>query len=394
MAFSVNTNAGAFVALQSLSSTQNQLTDTQNRVSTGLKVAGVKDDSSTFIIAQNQRSDLAGITAARASLDRATGTLDVAISAGEALSDLSLQAKEIAAAATDNGLDDASRAALNDDFEAVVRQMGSIIDQADFNGVNLIKDTPDSINALAGVGRGSVISRIEVQGTDLTTDSAAATSDTFTFATLAGADGIAVAAERDAVFEALVAAGDDDNVVTGGPGSYAFDFSGLEPVSGTVAGGDAVFEISFGGGSMSFTTAALGAAPTIADFDGGTIAGSLELAADQGGFGASGTGTTTLDAVDLTTAAGRQTAVTVVDNFISDLNSTLGSFGAKGQQIELQSQFASDLADNVEVGIGKLVDADLARESAKLQALQVQQQLGLAAAGIANSAPQAILSLF
>ncbi|PZQ50913.1 MAG: flagellin, partial [Novosphingobium pentaromativorans] len=56
--------------------------------------------------------------------------------------------------------------------------------------------------------------------------------------------------------------------------------------------------------------------------------------------------------------------------------------------------FTSKLSDVVETGIGNLVDADLAKESAKLQALQVQQQLGVQALSIANQAPQTILSLF
>ena len=76
------------------------------------------------------------------------------------------------------------------------------------------------------------------------------------------------------------------------------------------------------------------------------------------------------------------------------LNPALGDLGAQAKQIENHTSFVSKLTDVLEAGIGNLVDADLAKESARLQALQVQQQLGAQALSIANQAPQIILSLF
>ena len=72
----------------------------------------------------------------------------------------------------------------------------------------------------------------------------------------------------------------------------------------------------------------------------------------------------------------------------------LAELGAQSKQIEKHTQFVTKLMDSLEVGVGNLVDADMARESARLQALQVQQQLGAQALSIANQAPQIILSLF
>lgn len=78
----------------------------------------------------------------------------------------------------------------------------------------------------------------------------------------------------------------------------------------------------------------------------------------------------------------------------STLNGQLSTLGAASRKIDAQATFSSKLADVIESGIGNLVDADLAKESAKLQALQVKQQLGLQALSIANQAPQSIVSLF
>lgn len=87
-------------------------------------------------------------------------------------------------------------------------------------------------------------------------------------------------------------------------------------------------------------------------------------------------------------------AVTEINTAIDTVNQALSSFGAASRRLEIQSDFSQLLSDSIEVGIGNLVDADLAEASADLQALQVQQQLGLQALSIANQAPSAVLSLF
>jgi flagellin len=79
---------------------------------------------------------------------------------------------------------------------------------------------------------------------------------------------------------------------------------------------------------------------------------------------------------------------------ISLTNQALGNLGSQARQLDGHSRFVSKLTDVLTTGVGNLVDADLAKESARLQALQVQQQLGAQALSIANSAPQIILSLF
>ena len=83
-----------------------------------------------------------------------------------------------------------------------------------------------------------------------------------------------------------------------------------------------------------------------------------------------------------------------LDTSISRVNQALGNLGSQSKQIEAHLRFISKLTDVLETGVGNLVDADLAKESARLQALQVQQQLGAQALSIANQAPQIVLSLF
>ena len=275
MTNSVHTNNSAAVALQNLTRTNERLGDVQGRISTGLKVQGAKDNAAIWAIAQGQRADVGALTAVKQSLDRATSIADVALSAGESISDLLNQLKEKVVAAKDGSLKTQSRQLLDNDFKALLRALSSQVNNAAFDGGNLLN--------------GSLTSGIQFL----------ANADASSFVTLTAKN------------------------------------------------------LSLGG----------------------TI---IELALSD----------------SLLTLTGATQALTRLDDSITQLNAALGSIGAQAKQIEAHNGFVSKLMDTLESGIGNLVDADLAKESARLQALQVQQQLGAQSLSIANQAPQIILSLF
>jgi len=274
MSFSVNTNASAFIALQNLSVTNKQLGEVQNRINTGLAVASVKDNSAVFAIAQNLRSDLGGLNAVQQSIDRGISTVDVAISAAETISDILIQLKEKAVAAADQGVDAASRSALAEDFNALRDQITTIVNNAQFNGTNLIDGGTGVVKVLLSDG---------------------------------GTQTFSVAQQT----------------------------------------------LALGGANIT-----LGAASTF------------------------------------TTATEAQSVLTTVETSLTNVNKVLTTFGSAARTLETQKNFVSKLSDTIQTGIGNLVDADLARESARLQALQVKQQLGLQALSIANQAPASVLGLF
>ena len=97
---------------------------------------------------------------------------------------------------------------------------------------------------------------------------------------------------------------------------------------------------------------------------------------------------------DLSTITGASAALSAVQSSLTNLNASLARIGASTQQIENHTTFVTRLQDSLTNGVGELVDADLGRESAMLQSLQVKQQLSVQALSIANSSPQTILSLF
>ena len=97
---------------------------------------------------------------------------------------------------------------------------------------------------------------------------------------------------------------------------------------------------------------------------------------------------------DISSQANAQAMIDTITTTQDNLKTSLSTLGAASRKIDAQSTFTSKLSDTIEAGIGNLVDADLAKESARLQALQVKQQLGVQALSIANQAPQTITSLF
>lgn len=288
MTLSINTNAAALNALQSLNRTTDQLGETQLRINTGLDVNSAKDNAAIFAIAQNLRADRQGLEAIKSSLDRATSVLDVSMAAAESIQDLLITMKEKVTQAADEGLPDESREALKEDFDRLRDQIVTMAKNATFNGTNLIDGPPNPPT-------------------------------------------------KPAELVALVSV-------------------------------DATLKIQVPRQNLQLADA--GSTPPATAI--------IQLAQDS-------TFNDAQEAADL---------LAQVETSIKNVSDALTVMGAGYNSMERQNTFVVKLGDTVETGIGNLVDADMARESARLTALQVKQQLGTQALSIANQQPQAILSLF
>ncbi|MFT4075437.1 MAG: flagellin [Asticcacaulis sp.] len=275
MTVSVHTNSSAMIALQNLNATNKNLEDAQQKISTGLEVSSAKDNASVYAIAQGQRADLGGLDAVTDSLNRASSIADVSTAAGESVSDLLNELREKVVGAMDTSIDTTSRNALNSDYKAILGQITHVVENATFNGSNILD--------------GSLSSSIE-----------------------------------------FIANADANSTIT-----------------------------------LSVRTISLG----------GQI---ITISANS----------------DISTASGASAILSQLDTSIDNLNANLGALGSQAKQIEGHLSFVSKLQDSINTGIGNLVDADMAKESSRLQALQVQQQLGTQALSIANQSPQQILQLF
>jgi flagellin len=118
------------------------------------------------------------------------------------------------------------------------------------------------------------------------------------------------------------------------------------------------------------------------------------VTATGGTAGVSAGGLGDLNTIDVTTSAGATSALTTIETLLNTAIDAAAAFGSSQNRITGQSEFVQTLIDSMTTGIGSLTDTDMEAASAKLQALQVQQQLGVQALSIANQAPQTLLSLF
>jgi flagellin len=274
MSFSVNTNTGAQIALQYLNATQGQLDKTQSAINSGLKVASAKDDGAIYAIAQNQRGAVAGFQSVINSLNNGSSAIDVALSAGQSISDLLIQLKQKALEAADPSLDTSSRQALNADFTALRDQISTIVKNAVFNNFNLVDGSTNQVAALASAD---------------------------------GTRRITAAAQN----------------------------------------------LSLSGSIVTLSSTAT-----------------------------------------VSTQAKASALIATIQSSLTNVNSSLAKLSAGAAKFSIQATFTQKLSDTLTAGIGNLVDANMAQESALLQSLQVKQQLGVQALSIANQAPQTILSLF
>ena len=269
---SVLTNPSSFVALRTLNGINRSLDTTQNRVSTGLKVAGALDNASNFAIAQGIRSELSAIDAVTSGLNNAKGIGNVAIAGVTGISNLLSDIRGKLTELANEGITTSQRTILTADFNELLSQAANFIANASFNGVNLIESGAGTVNTLSNLAGGLLT---------LTAQSAVNTQV----------------------------------------------------------------------GSLAAATV-------------GTATNAQSVIANQ------------------------------YSNLESVVNTALGSLGAEVRALNLQTQFLEQIRDATEEGLGNLVDADLARESARLTSLQVQQQLSTQTLGIANQRPQSLLGLF
>jgi flagellin len=210
---SVNTNTGAMIALENLNTTNSQLMNVQNQVNTGLKVATAKDNGAVWAIAQAQRAQVSALDAVKDSLNRGISVTDVAMTAGQTVSDLLTQMQQKVLAASDKSLDNTSRQALNTDFQSLRDQINQVVNNASFNGTNLLAaGAPD----YAAIANAQNTSAVTVLAENLTLGGGVVTinaTDTIGTATLAAAEISTVKNSIDAVSAALAKLGTGSNAL-------------------------------------------------------------------------------------------------------------------------------------------------------------------------------------
>ena len=281
MSNSIITNPEAFVALRILERTNEKLSRTQERLSTGLKVTSATDDASNFAIAQGVRGDVRALSAITQGLNNSKGIGEIALAGVTAISDLLQDIRQKLTELANGGLTTAQRVIVKADFDKLMSQAYGFVSNSNFNGRNLLISDATNVNTISNLN-----------GTNLTLTARSGSNSgvTHLIRSLAGATLGTTGAATDAVNAQSV---------------IAAQYSALE----------------------------------------------------------------------------------------TEINTSLGALGAEIRALKFQTDFLTTVNDSTEIGLGNIVDADLARESAELTALQVRQQLGVQVLGIANQQPQILLNL-
>jgi flagellin len=274
MTISVQNNSAAILALQNLNRANDKLADVQNEISTTLAISQPKDNPAVWATAQGQKVDLDGLAAVTQSLNRASSITDVALSAGQTVVDLLNQIKQDVLSAQDAQIDTVGRQALNTDFQGLLQRITTTLQNASFDGVNLLDGSTGNLSFLA-------------------------TADAAQSMTLSGQN------------------------------------------------------MTLGAGIITLTS------------------------------------TSTISTTQSASALMAQ-----VDASIANVTSALGDIGDQAKLMGAHSLLVQNLSTVLTQGMGDLTNADTEADSARLAALQVQQQLNDQTLSMANAMPNVLLSLF
>ncbi|MCA3418317.1 MAG: flagellin [Roseomonas sp.] len=142
---SINTNAQSLIALQSLNTTNEQLSTTQKRVSTGLRVSDARDDGGAFAVAQSVRSDMAGVVAVNEQLGGVKGILETTFAALSVVSDTMKQLRATLTRLADGAISSEQRTAYAEQYTLLAKQVASFVDDATYNGRTLLSTVSTAI---------------------------------------------------------------------------------------------------------------------------------------------------------------------------------------------------------------------------------------------------------
>ena len=383
---SLLTNESSMIALTTLRQINKDLSMVQQEISTGKSVSNARDNAAIWAVSTVMQSDVDSFGAISDSLNLGASTVGVARSTAEQITEKLTEIKDLIVASQEENVD---REKIQADIDAKRDSIANFVNGAQFNGLNLLQGT-EAANILASLDRAAdgtvTASDIAVDRNDLSITGGTTLAITSTItASVALADGSTTPTTGNVVIGGTgVTAGE---VFTVGNGTDTFYYvaregddeeavaAGLAGVIGDAFGPDVTFNLN--GDTLEFTNT--GAAAV-------TITGAITAASTSG--------LAALSQINVTTDAGATSALNAIEGFIQIGIDAAADFGSSQKRIDDQNEFITNLTDALKVGIGALTDADMEEASARLQSLQVQQQLGVQALSIANQRPQILLGLF
>lgn len=346
---SIRTNFAALTALQTLNNTNHEMLTTQNRISTGFRVASASDNAAYWSMATTMRSDNKALSAVSDALGLGSALLDTTYTAFSKAIDVTTEIKAKLVAAKQPGVDVKK---IQSELDTLQDQLRSISQAASFSGENWLSVDTGSANYKAN----------EIVVASFTRSS----------------NGVSIGTI-------------DINVGT----SFLFN-ANTDGTTGAVNSGTATPDTLGILGSARLNAAdAAAASKTAGKIDAAGTIVIANMTADPTKLTPPGTANAVQE-MDLTNLGNNtiDDLIQATDQAITDMTNAATNIGAAKQRVQMQTDFVKTLMDSISRGVSTLVDADMNEESTRLQALQVQQQLGIQSLSIANSSAQQILSLF
>jgi flagellin len=396
---SILTNTSSMIALESLRKTNLSLAQVQSEISTGKRISNAKDNAAIWAISTVMSTDAESFKTIRNSLDLASSTVGVARSAAEEVTSLLQDMKSLIIAAQEPS----GRSKIQADVNELSAQITGIVNGAQFNGENLLKNG-GAVSVVSSLDRASnqtvtpafiSINRVDLQviGGVMGTTAIASGAGQAT----ASAASIAAAGNQTVTLTAgAVAAGNSFQIVIGGANTIEYIARTNDTMNDVTRNLKSLIDArGITGISVDMTQVAnpltTNSVLTIRNAN----ASAVTLAASSFTGGTPGGGLGALASLDVQTSDATATsALAAIDGLLNTAINAASALGSSQKRIDNQGEFMSKLIDSITAGVGTITDADMEAASARLQALQVQQQLGIQALSIANQSAQSLLTLF
>ncbi len=376
---SINTNVAAMAAVRSLNSIGTEMGRTQQRIESGLRISQANHDPAVFTIAQRMRADLNGLSAVVDSQNFGRAALSVARDAATRISNELGRLKQTITQGQQQGLDAAT---MNNQITSALSNIDAFANSASFNGVNLLNSNTGTLTVLREIGG----STTQVQGSDMRSSAGG-----LNLAGLTVNQGA-----RQIAFDSTLQISDGTGFsVTVGTTTFVFEFNSDNTLAGSAGPNTIVRAVEFTDtqSPLQRLGALLGAMAQDginASFDN---SGNI-VVSNATNVGSGGNGLTAVTGATVSQIGGAQGAIARVDGAITTAGSILARLGSAVVQMEGLRDFSLQMRDSLREGLGALVDADLAEESARLTSQQTRQQLATQSLSIANQQSQSLLALF
>jgi len=381
MPLSINTNIASLTAQRAMLNSNSALETSYERLSTGKRINSASDDAAGLAIGKDLESRVSGLNQAIRNVNDgismvqiAEGALDEVTSILQRMRDLSVQAANGSLSSTERGYLDAEQSKL-------ATTLGSVIDQSQFNGTDLVSDsatTAIAIQSGADASDTTSLSFAAMTENSLGVDATQIdlTGDTKAKFTVKDVDGSGGASQYSVTINGITYAS-ADNVTASSAANLATEFDDATFVStdGNSTRLDSIFTITTSGNDVTFESIAAG--------DQGS---SVTIAVVSGATTDFKAGTSQVDK-----AGGH--GISVIDAALASVASERAALGATQAQLESTVRNLANVAENTSAAAGRIMDTDYAAETANLTKAQILQQAATSVLAQANAQPQSVLSL-